>query len=170
MSSCTAAHCDCTSYRASGSFRQTGVGAGSELCECGHIDRSHGVKGKRRKVKSHDSSARQRTFDPTNIRQTTLGWIVAERRKGGAGASRTLRVLDDTVECTHPGSIRKGSTQTIRYDSVAQVVLTEGFFWSEIAVETRGGAGIVLGGLNKREATEAKNLIDQRVALARRSS
>jgi Short C-terminal domain len=76
----------------------------------------------------------------------------------------TLRVFEDRVECTRPGIITRGSTDTIRYHQVAQVIVHRGLMWSALAVETNGGGGFRIGGLKKDAADQAKRAIDERVA------
>jgi hypothetical protein len=82
----------------------------------------------------------------------------------------SLRVFEDRVECTKPRLIARGSTDTIRYEQIAQVVVNRGLTWSALAVETNGGGGFRIGGLKKDRADEAKAMIDERVARLREAS
>jgi hypothetical protein len=82
----------------------------------------------------------------------------------GGRRTMTLRVYDDRVECTKPGLLTRGATDTIRYEQIAQVVVDRRIMWSKLAVETNGGGGFQIAGLNKDEADTAKTLIDERVA------
>src|SRR4051794_11824421 len=82
----------------------------------------------------------------------------------------TLQVYEDRVECTKPRLIAKGSTDTIRYEQVAQVVIHQGLVWSALAVETNGGGGFRIGGLKKEAASQAKAAIDEGVARLRTTS
>jgi hypothetical protein len=93
-----------------------------------------------------------------NVRQRHLGRM---REKGQPG---WVRVYDDRVECLRPGVISRGLTETIRYEQVAQVLVTRGLAFSKLAVQSNGGGGFAIDGLKKDEADAAKELIDERVA------
>jgi hypothetical protein len=86
---------------------------------------------------------------------------------GEARQPMTLRVFEDRVECTKPRLVARGSTDTIRYEQIAQVIVHRGLAWNALAVETNGGGGFRIGGLKKRQAEEAKAVIDGRVKLLR---
>ncbi|HVS84224.1 MAG TPA: SHOCT domain-containing protein [Gaiellaceae bacterium] len=76
-----------------------------------------------------------------------------------------LRVYDDRVECQKPGVWTRGSTDTIRYEQMAQVIVARGMVWSSLSVETNGGGGFKIDGLKKDDADRAKALMDDRIAL-----
>jgi hypothetical protein len=82
----------------------------------------------------------------------------------------TLRVFEDRVECTKPRLFARGSTDTIRYEQIAQVIVHRGLAWNALAVETNGGGGFRIGGLKKHEAEQAKAAIDERVGRLRQQS
>jgi len=42
-----------------------------------------------------------------------------------------------------------GATDTVRYEQIAQVLIDRGFKWSRLAIESTGGGGFVIAGLNK---------------------
>jgi predicted acylesterase/phospholipase RssA len=77
-----------------------------------------------------------------------------------------LSIFDDRVECRQPGVIKRGPTETIRYQQVAQVVVHRGVLWSGLTVETIAGGGFRIDGLRKKDAEAAKAALDSRVASA----
>jgi hypothetical protein len=79
----------------------------------------------------------------------------------------TLTVFEDRVEHLQPGLVGHGQTDSVRYEQIAQVYLDKGMKWSKLAIQTTGGGGFGIAGLNKREAEEAKVLIEERIARAR---
>jgi hypothetical protein len=81
----------------------------------------------------------------------------------------TLRVFEDRVECTQPGLVGSGSTDSVRYDQIAQVFIDRGLRWSRLAIQTTGGGGFGIAGINKNEAETAKALIEERIARSRTS-
>jgi hypothetical protein len=64
-------------------------------------------------------------------------------------------------------NVTRGTTDTIRYEQIAQVLIDRRVMWSSRRVETNGGGGFTVGGLKKDPADAAKELIDQRVARVR---
>jgi hypothetical protein len=99
--------------------------------------------------------------------------ILRENRFSYTSESRqpmSLRVFEDRVECTKPRLIARGSTDTIRYEQIAQVIVHQGLVWSALAIETNGGGGFRIGGLKKHLAEEAKAAIDAHVAQVQAST
>jgi beta-xylosidase len=82
----------------------------------------------------------------------------------------TLRIFNDRVECVRPGAVTRGTTDTIRYEQIAQVMVDRRTIWSSLIVETNGGGGFTIRGLRKDPADKAKALIDERVARVREHS
>jgi len=83
---------------------------------------------------------------------------------------RMLRVFDDRLEYVQPRLIAKGMSEVIRFEQIAQTRLDERLFFAGIEIETNGGGGFRIGGLNKSAARAAKDHIDGRVAALRVSS
>lgn len=95
--------------------------------------------------------------------------VLKESFRPGQGMRKmmTLRVYDDRIECTQPGLVGGGSTDAIRYEQIAHVLINRGLRWSELAVQTTGGGGFGIAGLNKGDADTAKTLIEERIARSR---
>jgi hypothetical protein len=93
-------------------------------------------------------------------------WMATSVLAGGNGSGKkmSIRVYQDRVECNSPGAFSKGSTETIRWDQVAQVVIQEGVAFNGLTVETNGGGGFSVTGFNKGEVQAAKEFIDNRLA------
>ncbi len=57
------------------------------------------------------------------------------------------------------------------YESIAQVNITRGVLTADIEIINKGGAGnLLIKAVNKKEADKAKELIDERVIIARNES
>jgi len=85
----------------------------------------------------------------------------------GIFSRSTIVLYDDHVECTAPGMLSSGGTDSIRYEQIAQVMVDSGFRWATLAVQATGSGGFAVGGLKKDEAEAAKRLIDERISAAR---
>jgi len=82
-----------------------------------------------------------------------------------------VRVYRDRIEERRPRRIPgREITQTIRFDQVAQVAMKRGLMWSSLVAESTGGHQIVLEGLPRKQADEAKAQIESRIAAYRRGS
>jgi len=79
------------------------------------------------------------------------------------GQPTRLKVFEDGVEVTQARDPVRTNYQRIRYEQIAQVMLRRGFFFSDLVIETRGGGTLTAVGLPKREAREARELIEQRL-------
>ena len=79
----------------------------------------------------------------------------------------TLRVFEDHVECTQPGLVGGGTTDSVRYEQIAQVFVDRGLKWSRLAIQTTGGGGFGIAGVSKSDADAARTLIDERIARSR---
>jgi len=79
----------------------------------------------------------------------------------------TLRVFADRVECTQPGLVGSGTTESIRYEQIAQVFIDRGLRWNRLAIETTGGGGFGIAGINRGDADAAKALIEERIERSR---
>jgi hypothetical protein len=77
-----------------------------------------------------------------------------------------VHIFEDRVEEVDPGFINN-KMQVVHLDRIAQVYLQRGVAWTEVSIESTGGAKIVAKGLNKGEAKEAKELLDRLIANAR---
>jgi hypothetical protein len=98
-----------------------------------------------------------------SLRQRYAARYVAGATRKGLAA--WVRVYDDRIEYQKPEVIARGTTETLRYEQVAQVIVRRGALYSELAVQSNGGGGFLINSLNKDEADAAKRLIDERVAL-----
>ncbi len=57
------------------------------------------------------------------------------------------------------------------YESIAQVNITRGVLTADIEIINKGGAGnLLIKAVNKKEADKAKELIDERIIIARNES
>ena len=81
----------------------------------------------------------------------------------GTGQPTRLKVFEDGIEVTQARDPIRADYQRIRYEQIAQVMLRRGFFFSDLIIETRGGGTLTAVGLPKREAREARELIEQRL-------
>ena len=97
------------------------------------------------------------------------GRVVATNR----WAPNELSIFDDRIEEKVPArslitaAMGKHDRHVIRYDQVAAVGLHTGLKWSTLTVESTGGHTAVVKGLPKKQASEAKELIEERIAASR---
>jgi Short C-terminal domain len=102
--------------------------------------------------------------DPPLYTLKESSWSRADTQGRG---SRILRVFKDRVEYVQPRLIAKGTSEVIRYEQIAQTRLHEHLVFAGIQIETNGGGGFRIDGLNKAQARAAKAAIDERIAALR---
>ncbi len=92
----------------------------------------------------------------------------ASRLKGGRLLTpNVIRIWPDRVEEYEHHAIRKKETQAIRYAQVAQIKMSKGMVYAEIAVESTGGHVITMKGVPKKDGEKVKTMLDQRAEEAR---
>jgi hypothetical protein len=73
-----------------------------------------------------------------------------------------LRIYQHEIEITQPGLIKR-TTQRIRYEQIAQVVVRGGLLLSTLLIETTGGHTIAVPAMEKAAAEEACAVIQERI-------
>jgi Short C-terminal domain/Bacterial PH domain len=89
-----------------------------------------------------------------------------ERFRTGQGMGTLSRgailIYDDHVELTTAGL--GAGRDSLRYEQIAQVMVDRGFRHATLTIQTTGGGGISVGGLNKAEAEAGGRLIEEQIA------
>jgi hypothetical protein len=87
-----------------------------------------------------------------------------ELRSNSLGTSTPGRisVYPSEVEVMTAHGVIGMSTQRIRYDQIAQVLVRTHLFFADLIIETKGGATLTVGGLGKAEAWEAQQFVKGR--------
>ncbi len=75
---------------------------------------------------------------------------------------KKLRVFQDRVELHEPG-VFKSTSQTMRYDQIAQVATKAGWFSADLVIESRGGGTIYLRKAGKADADRVREFINERL-------
>ena len=92
----------------------------------------------------------------------------ASRLKGGrAFTPNVIRVWPDRIEEYEHHVVRKKGTQGINFTQVAQVRVSRGLMWSDLAVESTGGHLIQIVGMPKAESERVKSLLDDAIHRAK---
>jgi Short C-terminal domain len=103
--------------------------------------------------------------------QSTLNFkanrLAPDRGIASMAMPNELNVLADRVESRRPSLIGRHDVRGIPFDQVAQVRVKRGIPFCQITIESTGGHAIVVGGLRRNDAEEAKFAIEQRMEATR---
>ncbi len=92
------------------------------------------------------------------------------RLKGNVLLTNSWKQVIDITEQGVKGEVINGlnrTKMTLPYDRIAQVNLHRGILTATMEIINKGGAGnLIVRGLNKNEAEEAKGLIEERMNLS----
>lgn len=81
----------------------------------------------------------------------------------GTGRPTRLTVYEEGIELGQFVSPLRTTNQRVRYDQIAHVAVSRGFFFADLVIETRGGGTLKAFGLPKDVAERARNLITSRL-------
>ena len=99
---------------------------------------------------------------------TPLFEFQASRFKGGrAFTPNVIRIWPDRIEEYEHHVVRKKGTQAINFTQVAQVAVSRGLVWSDLAVESTGGHTIKIVGMQKAQSERVKAMLDDAIHKAK---
>lgn len=75
---------------------------------------------------------------------------------------KRLFVFEDRIELHEPG-VFKSTSQTMRYDQIAQVATKAGWFSADLVIESRGGGTIYVKKVGKADADRVREFINERL-------
>ena len=76
--------------------------------------------------------------------------------------AKKLLVFEDRVDLHEPG-VFKSTSQTMRYDQIAQVATKAGWFSADLVIESRGGGTIYVRKVGKADADRVREFINERL-------
>jgi hypothetical protein len=98
----------------------------------------------------------------SKITQMRALWVARSHYFATSKPTR-LTIYEDHVELLTVNGPVKRDDQRVRYEQVAQVCVREGWVFSELVIETRGGGLLQAVGLRHAQANEARQIIEERL-------
>jgi hypothetical protein len=122
-------------------------------------------KVRERRADKADASAGEQALE-TAASPEPLMTLKGSHIKTNEWRPNRVLIFEDRIEEHDPGFLKK-QVQSVRLDQIGQVYQKRGMAWSEVSIESTGGAKIVARGLKKEEADAAKRLLDELMARAK---